>query len=250
MRRFQARLPTSYGEQTYASPYWIVRFPHQIRLRTAVKAVLAHRPDVLLDYGAGEGHLIFDAIERGFAGRILAYEPVERYRSEIVADAQRRGLTDRIEIVSARHELHGPFDFVTCLGVLEHMPLPERESFYDLCRMELSGARARALIDVPVEVGPTLLVKSLARQVLKGRDREYSWGALLRYAAGAKMYDPGRHDPADTRTWILNHKGFDYRLLEQEILERGFRITARQSTPIGWLPAPWLNQERFLTLSL
>lgn len=245
---FKAKLPKTYAEQTYASPYWVVRYPHQMRLQTARNAVLTSHPARTLDYGAGTGELLFDLIEHGYAGRLVAYEPVEEYWRPLVAEVERRGVGDRIEVVRDRASLRGPFDFVVCLEVLEHMPLPERESFYDLCCNEVDVVNGTILISVPIEVGPTLLVKSMGRTVLKGRPSEYDWRSLLRYAAGARMFDPARYRAADTRTWITNHKGFDYRLLEDELRERGFDVLARQSTPLGWLPAPFFNQERFLTL--
>ena len=185
MKRFQAKLPTGYSEQTYASPYWIVRYPHQVRIGTALDAILASSPDILLDYGAGDGHLIFETIERGFSGRIVAYEPVERFSQQLIAAGARRGHADRVELVTERRDLEGPFDFVACLGVLEHMPLPERDSFYDLCHTHLADT-GQVLIDVPIEIGPTLLVKNLGRLLLKGRKREYAWGELLRATVGMK----------------------------------------------------------------
>ena len=245
--KLRAELPIGYQAQTYANPHWIVRYPHLVRMRTTVEAILAQRPAVLLDYGAGDGHMMFNAIEAGHAGRIVTYEPVERFARQIVDECERRGLADRIEVVVERSRLRGPFNFIVCLGVLEHMPLPEREAFYDLCRRELSPD-GRVLIDVPVEVGPTLLIKALARQVLKRRAAEYCARDLLRYTLGARMHDPARQDPADEATWIHHHKGFDYRMLQDEVERQGFRITERRSTPLPWLPAPFFNQERFLTI--
>lgn len=248
MRLFQPRTPRNYQEQTYSSPYWIVRYPHQMRLRAASEAVLDHHPEVLLDYGAGDGHLLFTLVDAGFAGDIVAYEPDAQFRAQLDAEARRRGLQDRIAITAQRSDLLGPYDFVCCLGVLEHMPLPERRSFYDLCRGALAPG-GRVLIDVPVEVGPTLLVKSLIRMVLKGRYKEYRWSEILRYGLGGRIYDASRYDKDDTRTWVHDHKGFDYRLLERELIEDGFTIVARRPTPFRRLPAPLFNQEVFLTLS-
>lgn len=247
MTLFRPKLPEGYDEHTYASPYWVVRYPHLVRLRTAKEAILATAPAMLLDYGAGDGRVLFDAIESGFTGHVVAYEPLERFSRQILDEAAKRGLSDRIEIVTERADLTGPFDLVVCLSVLEHLPLPERHGFYDLCHTALA-AEGRILIDVPVEIGPTLLVKNVGRLALKGRLKEYGWRELLRYAAGARMFDPARHDPTDTRTFINDHKGFDYRLLETELLDQGFRIIERRPTPIRWLPAPCLNQELFLTL--
>lgn len=126
------------------------------------------------------------------------------------------------------------------------MPLPERSVFYGICE-EILSRDGQVLIDVPVEVGPSLLVKALGRTVLKGRDREYSWLELARGAVGAVTYDPGRFDVSDERTWIQDHKGFDYRLLRSELAHR-FELVAETVTPLRALPAALGNQEIFFTL--
>ena len=248
MKFFQRRLPTNYQEQTYSSPYFVVRYPHEVRFRTAVDALIEAEPTTLLDYGAGDGHLLVEAIDRGLAAqRILAYEPVEKFASKLLENVAEHHLHDRIHLIRHREELRGKaFEYIVCLEVLEHMPLPERQAFYDLCQDSLS-TDGRVLIDVPVEVGPTLLVKSLGRLLLKGREKEYEWSELARIAAGGTVYDPGRFDPSDQRTWIENHKGFDYRLFRRELAHR-FDVTAEKTTPVPFLPAPLGNQEIFFTL--
>ncbi len=248
MKWFRPRLPSGYDEQTYASPYFVVRYPHQVRFRTAIDALIDAQPTALLDYGAGDGHLLVEAIDRGLVTqRIVAYEPVEEFRRELREKVAERNVGDRIQLVRDRAELEREtFDYIACLGVLEHMPLPERQAFYDVCLGTLSPD-GQILIDVPVEVGPTLLVKNIGRLVLKGREREYDWRELMRIAVGGTVYDPGRFDPSDWRTWIHHHKGFDYRLLRQELGHR-FAVTAEKVTPIPALPAPIGNQEIFFEL--
>ncbi len=248
MKFIQRRLPTNYEEQTYSSPYFIVRYPHEVRFRTAVDALIEAEPTTLLDYGAGDGHLLVEAIDRGLAAqRILAYEPVEKFASKLLENVAEHHLHDRIHLIRHREELRGKaFEYIVCLEVLEHMPLPERQAFYDLCQDSLS-TDGRVLIDVSVEVGPTLLVKSLGRLLLKGREKEYEWSELARIAAGGTVYDPGRFDPSDQRTWIHDHKGFDYRLLRRELAHR-FDVTTEKTTPLPFLPAPLGNQEIFFTL--
>lgn len=237
------RLPTNYEEQTYASPYWFIRIPHQMRFRTTVNAVLKNSPESLLDYGAGDGRLIFDLIEAGSTTkRFVAYEPFEQYRIEIEQSARLRGLSERIEVVSERESLTGNrFDFITCLGVLEHMPLSEREAFFGVCDSLLTES-GEIFIDVPVEIGPTLLVKSLARVLLKGREPEYNSKELLRIGIGGRVFDPTRFDKSNSATWIHHHKGFDYRSLREEI-RRQFEIVEENRTPLRFLPAPLGNQE-------
>src|SRR5215211_3481014 len=222
MRWFRARLPSSYEEQTYANPYFIVSYPHKVRFRTAVDALIEARPARLLDYGAGDGHLLVEAVRKGLGTeRITAYEPVEEFSHQLSKKISDHGLGDRIRLITDRAELKQPFDYIVCLGVLEHMPLPERQAFYDICDVTLSQA-GEVLIDVPVEVGPTLLVKNLGRRFLKGREKEYAPTELIRIAAGGMVYDPGRFNPSDERTWIHSHKGFHYRPYRRQSVTKRF----------------------------
>lgn len=240
--------PRSYAEQTYASPHWIVRYPHRKRFAVACDAILADRPRALLDYGAGDGRLLVEALRRGLeSDRVVAFEPVDSYSEACRAAVAGAGFADRVTVVGDRSALAGErFGFICCLGVLEHMPLPERRAFYAVCDATLAEG-GRALIDVPVEVGPTLLVKQFGRMVLKGRPREYGWRDLARIALGGSNGDEGRFDPADTRTWIQDHHGFDYRLLREE-LESHFDLLGERTTPLSRLPAPFGNQEVFFTV--
>ncbi len=239
------RMPTDYSQQTYASPYWFVRIPHRVRYQTALKAILDRQPTSLLDYGAGDGHLLLGLIEAGLTTQnIVAYEPVEELRLLLAEAIEQRGMSDRVRIVSRREELDAEsFDFIACLEVLEHMPMPERHSFYAVCDSTLVP-NGRICVEVPIEIGPTLLIKNITRHVLKGREREYTARALLRLSAGGRNFDPGRFDPSDTRTFIHDHKGFDYRFLRQELAHR-YTIVGEQMTPLKWLPAGMGNQVVF-----
>jgi len=215
-----------------------------MRYKTAQDTVLAHQPASLLDYGAGDGRLLLDLlVEEGLTtSNIVAYEPVESFRLALHADVQARGLDDRVRVVGDREALADEsFDFIACMGVLEHMPLPERLAFYDICDTALTPT-GRIFIDVPIEIGLTLLIKSATRMLLKGRKREYDTWTLLRLTLGMKNRDPGRFDPVDQRTWIQNHKGFDHRLFRDELAHR-FTIVREHRTPLALLPAALGNQE-------
>lgn len=102
---------------------------------------------------------------------------------------------------------------------------------------------------MPVEIGPTLFIKAVARRLLKGREKEYTIRGLLRTSLGTVTFDASRFDPTDRRTWIHGHQGFDYRLLREEVAAR-FRLTGETTTPVSALPAPLGNQEIFLALQL
>lgn len=221
-----------------------------MRYRVAAQRVQAARPSSLLDYGAGDGKVLLDMMDAlPTTTALVAYEPVEAFQQKLASAAARAQAAHRIDLVTDRDDLDGRcFDFILCLGVIEHMPLPERAAFYDVCERTLSPTGI-ILIDVPVEVGPTLLVKAIVRTSLKGRAREYGRLELLRACCGMITFDPGRFDASATGTWIHDHRGFDYRLLRRELAHR-FAISAETATPVSAVPGPLGNQEIFFTCHL
>jgi SAM-dependent methyltransferase len=249
-KRRRRRRPRDYTEQTYASPYWIVRFPHEARYSAAVEAVAGHGARRVLDYGAGDGHLF---VELGRSGRmpadveLVAFEPVAAFGPFIPREPE--GVARPVRVV---HRLEGlgdeRFDVITCLGVLEHLPLPERQRFYRVCRRHLASDGI-VVVDVPVEHGLSILVKEAGRILLKGRRPEVGARQLARLALGRVEFDAARFDPTSTESYIHHHAGFDHRLLRRE-LERHFRVHDSFPTPLRRVPAAFGNQEVFYVLGV
>jgi SAM-dependent methyltransferase len=245
-RLWSPRLPRDYAEQTYASPYWIVRYPHQRRFARAVELVHRCLPETVLDYGAGDGEFLRMLLGGSgpFPSKLIAYEPV----MADLLQQRTESLRPEVLILDEYDDLFAAtYDLIVCLGVLEHMPMPEREKFYGLCEERLNPG-GRCVIDVPVEIGPSLLVKHIGRRLLKGRPSEYTLPDLIQRALGRKVVDPARHDPRSRETWILHHRGFDYRSLREELKQR-FVLEQSFATPLKGLP-PWLgNQEVFFLVA-
>lgn len=244
MKLPKAKVPEDYARTTYDSPHFLVRHGHRRRFAKAVEIVDRFQPKALLDYGAGDGAVFKMLAEHsGFVpDRMVAYDPnpdgIEGLEEQLSKLAFPATATTDLSSISGQR-----FDLILCLEVLEHMPLPERFKFYRLCAEQLNPG-GRCLIDVPVEVGPSLLVKHLGRVFLKARPSEYGARELAAIVLGATAFDPARFDPDDTSTWIQNHKGFDYRLFAKE-LRAHFAVEEVFATPLDRLP-PWLcNQEIF-----
>jgi SAM-dependent methyltransferase len=234
---------TWYAGRTYASPYAIVRWPHRQRFRHARRLALARQPRSLLDYGTGDGEFLVELLtehERP-PERVVALEQVDDYARLLEIRLRESSLRDRVEVCRDPAELAGDsFDSITCLGVLEHMSLRERERIYEFLGDRLAGG-GRCVIDVPVEIGPSLLVKEAVRGARKGGLTERSMRELAKAAIGFRVIDPTRFDRRD-EPWINDHKGFDYRVFADE-LDRRFDVVDRVSSPLPALP-PWcFNQE-------
>lgn len=243
--RLGGRAPATYEESTYESAYWLIRFPHQRRFGAAVEEILRARPRTLLDYGTGDAHLLAVLNERGPFPSCVGYEPVLEYAEETRRRVGRYGLEDQVTVVTDLSECEGmTFDVISCLGVLEHMPLPQRNLFYDFCETHLTAGGV-GLIDVPVEIGLSVLIKEFGRRVLKRYPTAYSTGALLRRASGLRDPDPARFDPHNESTWILPHTGFDHRYVVEEVRAR-FRLTRVFGTPLQGISPVLGNQEAFI----
>jgi 2-polyprenyl-3-methyl-5-hydroxy-6-metoxy-1,4-benzoquinol methylase len=249
--RLRRRLPRNYAEQTYASPYALIRYPHRRRYALTVETIGRRRPRSLLDYGAGDGHVLaeLESLSEAMPERVVAYDPVPDAARLARVRLARTAHPDRFQVVEDLAELgEERFDMVICLGVLEHMPLPERERFYTMCARYLAP-RGTVLIDVPVEVGLSLALKEGARVALKGRALKYSPKQLTRAVLGGVTFDPARFAADASETWIQDHTGFDYRLFEQELRAR-FSFVRSFGSPFPQLPAGLLNQEMFYLLRL
>ena len=249
MKQRRHERPSTYAARTYASPYWIVRYSHQQRFKVAGESVGTADPATLLDYGCGDGHFLIGLLEYGILSpqtRIVAFEPIYDVAELLRANLAESQCADRVEVVTDIRVLRDTrFDCIACMGVLEHLPLLPRFAFYDFLQEALT-TEGFALIDVPVEIGPSVLVKEFGRRVLKRDPPDYAVGELLRIAAGGAVFDPKRFNP-DESDVICRHQGFDHRILLREI-EQHFTIVDSTPTPLPRLPS-WLgNQELILTL--
>jgi SAM-dependent methyltransferase len=247
--RFARRLPRDYGEQTYNSPYRIVSYPHQRRCALAIEEVRRARAKTLLDYGAGDGHIVAELAKRSGAGgleRVTLYEPVPAFAQLARERMTETALASSAEVLETLDLEDRKFDFILCLGVLEHMPLPERERFYSLCVEHLAPG-GRCLIDVPIEIGPPVVLKEVVRVTLKGRRPEYTPRRLMRTVLFGTVFDPARYAADSDSTWIHYHTGFDHRLFRAE-LESRFELLDCYGSPFRYLPPSLMNQEIFFVV--
>lgn len=240
------RRPASYAAATHRSPYWVVRYPHQARFKAAAEIVRDAQAHVVLDYGAGDGHLFHALAKLGCkAIEGVGYEPVGKYAElfrEHTGPLTSHGFDLRLA-TDLKSLGDSRFDAIVCMSVLEHLPMNERQAFYAFCDQRLAPG-GRVVIEVPIEGGLSLLIKEAGRVLLKRRRPEYSMRRLLARCGGVRAFDPARFDPASRSTWIQHHTEFDHRLLREE-LKRRFGIVQAFSTPFPSLPPFLGNQEAF-----
>ena len=234
----------SYASNTYDHPSFLVRFPHRRRLALLARIIGARPVDRWLDYGAGDGEVFRRVASCAEVREAVLYEPIE----ESFVQAEERLCDGPYRLASNLAEVEGQFDLVTAFEVLEHLPLPERIRFFQFAAEHLAP-HGRMVIEVPVEVGPVLLLKEWGRRIFKKRPSAYSPGELFAAGMLGRVSDTQeRYDAGDRRTSIIDHHGFDIKRFAREIGRIG-TIVASHNSPIAALPF-WLNQCRVFEFRL
>ncbi len=228
---------------------FVTRLAHRSRLNTLVGLLNDRKYDRALDLGCADGWLL-DQLAR--AGRV---------RAGLGVDADPASL----EVARRRFEGRGGFDFVTpdqiekvgtgdvdlliCTETLEHVNDAEGE----IANLAKWGKpNARLVISVPIEVGPSLIVKQLGRYVANMAGaygyEPYAWSEIVSAALfwDVDSFDSSHRHP--TREGGKGHKGFDFRRVKRE-LERFCQIDKALFTPFPILGAA-LNSTAFFVCTV
>lgn len=219
-----------------------IRWAHRGRFDTARRLLIPYAGQPILDYGCGDGtmlaliHDLFpNAVGCDIDGAMIALA-AERLRTL-------QGL-QFTSIARMEDETYaGKFAVVTCMEVIEHCVDAIREQVIaDLRR--LVRPDGVVVISVPIEIGPTLLIKQAIRALA-------SWRKLSPDYIHRERYTPSelwRMTWAGARTAISRHaygiepqggpprpyhghKGFNWRTL-RERLEKEFLIERQLFSPI------------------
>jgi SAM-dependent methyltransferase len=229
----------SYAAKTFADRNPVKRFVQGRRLRDAVHlAQSLPDPDVIVDFGAGNGELCKRLVRRFPAARIICYEP----HPELIQQA-RANLESipGVEFCTEASELpRAGADLVFCLEVFEHLPPAESGRVLDQLEKLLRGG-GRAILGVPIETGLPALYKGAFRMARRYGEFDARPGHVFGAMAGRPPAErpvvellPGSH-------YHLHHMGFDHRVFRRQLLRR-FEIEAESGSPFPWL-GHWINSE-------
>jgi SAM-dependent methyltransferase len=238
-----------YARKQIYCPSGLVRWSHGSRFELARALVLSRAGGRLLDYGCGDGTFVAMAHAAFTEAVGLDVDPWQ-----LVECSQRLGHLPGVRFAVTRpasgseQPAYGVWDIVTCMEVLEHCLEDERRRVIgELARFVAPSGLV--IVSVPIEIGPSLAAKQLARAfaALRGlgdyehRER-YSPLEMLRSVAGStvpRVAVEGRGSDGPYRYY--GHKGFDYRDVARELSEL-FTIERRIYTPMGIL-GPVLNSQ-------
>ncbi len=156
-----------YFKLTIGSTSRVVAWSHRSRFEKAL-SLSGQNNKKLLDYGCGDGTFLALASDRFIEGHgvDIDADQIEDCRNRL---ASYGNVSFFVVGDLAGTEHNQTYDVVTCMETLEHCTEPAAEKVLaDVAR--LCAADGRVIISVPVEVGPSFLVKRIARRQAVSRD--------------------------------------------------------------------------------
>lgn len=237
-----------YARKQIYCPSGLVRWSHGSRFDVARALVASRAGGRLFDYGCGDGTFVA-MVHADFAETV----GVDVDPKQIDEANARLGHLPGVRFALVAAPVHGPqphapFDVVTCMEVLEHCLEDERRRVIGVLA-GLAAPRGRVVVSVPIEIGPSLAGKQLARALAGWRrlgdyqHRErYSPIEFTRACFGGRVRRVALEGRGPNGVYrYYGHKGFDYREVARE-LEAHFTIERRLYSPMRPL-GPLLNSQ-------
>lgn len=242
--------PGHYHDKQLGCRSSIIAWSHAARFETARRLVGPGRVGKLLDYGCGDGTFLASVADR--VGEGCGADVV----TDQIADCSARlaSITnlhfDRTEELSGpRHE--AAYDVVTCMETLEHCTEPVvGRVLADLNR--LTAPTGRIVISVPIETGPSFLLKYALRTLAGWRGlsdyrqyERYSLGDALKMLLGYSRSSISRPVYGSPGREHHSHYGFNWRRLRERV-RSALRLQQTRFSPLGWLGGAFSSQAWFL----
>lgn len=233
-----------YSDITFKDKNPIKRWLQQQRLVAAIRLTeKTTHPQVILDFGSGNGELCKLIASEFPTTKIICYEPTPSLRAEAMEN-----LVDfpQIEFCSDVTTIaQCSVDILFCLEVFEHLPETETENALKQIDFVMSSAGS-AIIGVPVEIGLPALYKGIFRMSRRFGTFDATPKNVLLSLFGFPPKDRPASDITIGFPFYQDHMGFDYRHL-RTLLCQQFQLQQVTSSPFSILGS-WINPEVYLVV--
>lgn len=241
-----------YYQKQIAANNRLISWSHRSRFDFALK--LLDNPNArVLDYGSGDGTFLAMASPkiRSGVGADISPDQIQDCQARLASSYPNLRFVTTDTLSDPVHT--GAYDVVTCMETLEHCTVPNvKIVLSDLARLAAPGGRV--IISVPIEIGPTFLLKALIRRHA-GRHglsdykyyERYSLPNALRMIFATRSTDVPRADPNLSPFGFesYTHYGFNWKRLRERV--RSYLTVERTLfTPVGWLGGYFSSQAWFL----
>jgi SAM-dependent methyltransferase len=214
----------------------VIAWTHRARFQVGLGLIGA--PRRLLDYGCGDGTFLAMAADRigsGWGADLDTGQTEEAARR--LAGFTNLHFCTIAALAEPRHA--SAYDVVTCMETLEHCTEPVIEIVLrDLARLIAPGGRV--VISVPIETGPTFLLKWLVRKAAAWRGlSDYRYYESYSPANALRMIFAGRRQPLlrpvydEGTSPYHSHYGFNWKTLREKVREH-LIVESTHFSPLGF----------------
>jgi SAM-dependent methyltransferase len=236
-----------YYQAQIANSNKVLAWSHQSRFEKSLE-LIGQQAEKLLDYGCGDGTFLALAADRIVEGHGVDADAnqIEDCRNRLKSIENLRFFVNA-DLAGPEH--NGAYDVVTCMETLEHCTEPTVEQVLaDVARLCAPGGRV--VISVPIEVGPSFLVKQTVRAIARRQDASsYDLHEVYPLRDAMKMLFAGR-DTAIERPLFgepplvgHTHYGFNWRRLRKRVAHH-LTVERTLFTPLGFLGG-WVSSQAY-----
>jgi SAM-dependent methyltransferase len=225
-----------YYRKLLACKSGVIAWSHRSRFRVGLE--LVGSPRTLLDYGCGDGTFLAMAADRirSGCGADIAVGQIEDCRARLASFTNLQFCTIS-DLAKPSHDR--TYEVVTCMETLEHCTPPIVDVVLrDLAR--LAAPDGRIVISVPIETGPTFLLKLVVRKAAAWRGlSDYRHYETYPPGDAVRMIFAGRttavkrpvYGPPDAPSH--SHYGFNWRALRDQV-SKYLTIERTLFSPLGF----------------
>jgi SAM-dependent methyltransferase len=224
---------------------WIIAGSHRARFRVGLQLIEASTRR-LLDYGCGDGTFLAMAADRveECVGADIAGNQIVECRKRL-ASFPNLSFYEIRDLADDGHA--GTYPVVTCMETLEHCTAPVVEVVLrDLARLVSIGGKV--IISVPIEIGPSFLLKAAVRRLAAWRGlSDYRYYERYTLRKSMQMLFAGRTTALDRPVYggpdapSHSHYGFNWRALRERVRNH-FRVERTLFSPLGYLGG-WVSSQ-------
>lgn len=199
-----------------------IAWSHASRFVKAVQLIGNNRVSKLMDYGCGDGTMLTMISERADEcwGADIAEDQLQDCRLRL-GNLANTHFCSVLGIQKPKFE--GAFDVVLCMETLEHCVEESASQVIDDLAF-LCSPNGRVIISVPIEIGPSFLLKQSIRKVAAWRGlSDYKYyekysirnGLRMIFATSNTVFERPAYGPEGSKS--LSHYGFNWKVMRQKV---------------------------------
>jgi 2-polyprenyl-3-methyl-5-hydroxy-6-metoxy-1,4-benzoquinol methylase len=224
-----------YSDLTVNSNSWIKRFSHNRRFQFCIDILKEIKFKNLLDFGAGDGHLIYELSKIYRKKFYYVYEPNKKLFLEA---KQKLKQIKNVKFIKKNTIKKNYYDVICINEVFEHLNSLEIEKVINVIKNSIKKKKF-VIISVPIEVGVSSIIKNLVRYLINQRHRNLT---LINFIKSIFFIKIRRSN----RKYDNSHIGFNYKNFIIILKSYNMNIIKIKYSPFNYLKSFCNSQVYFL----